>query len=95
MRKEQRILKTNVVQQRLKVAKGSNRKQKVIVQVGNGNGSETATKLEGPMAEFMKFARGIEKNDIDEFIDKQTGKVVDLEYEINLTQQRIQKKLQD
>ena len=41
----------------------------------------------------MKFARGIEKNDIDEFIDKQTGKVVDLEYEINLTQQRIQKKL--
>ena len=23
------------------------------------------------MAEFMKFARGIEKNDIDEFINKQ------------------------
>ena len=69
-------------------------KQKVTVQVGNGKcGSETATKLEGPMAEFMKFARGIEKNDIDEFIDKKTGKVVDLEYEINLTQQRIQKKL--
>ena len=69
-------------------------KQKVTVQVGNGKcGSETATKLEAPMAEFMKFARGIEKNDIDEFIDKQTGKVVDLEYEINLTQMRIQKKL--
>ena len=68
--------------------------KKVTVQVGNGKcGSETATKLEGPMAEFMKFARGIEKNDIDEFIDKKTGKVVDLEYEINLTQQRIQKKL--
>ena len=69
-------------------------KQKVTVQVGNGKcGSETATKLEAPMSEFMKFARGIEKNDIDEFIDKQTGRVVDLEYEINLTQMRIQKKL--
>ena len=69
-------------------------KQKVTVQVGNGKcGSETATKLEGPLAEFMKFARGVEKNDIDEFIDKQTGKVVDLEYEINLVQQRIQKKI--
>ena len=69
-------------------------KQKVTVQVGNGKcGSETATKLEAPMSEFMKFARGIEKNDIDEFIDKQTGKVVNLEYEINLTQMRIQKKL--
>ena len=45
--------------------------KKVTVQVGNGKcGSETATKLEGPMAEFMKFARGIEKNEIDEFIDK-------------------------
>ena len=45
------------------------------------------------MAEFMKFARGVEKNDIDEFIDKQTGKVVDMEYEINIMSQRIQKKL--
>ena len=68
--------------------------KKVTVQVGNGKcGSETATKLEGPMAEFMKFARGVEKNDIDEFIDKQTGKVVDMEYEINIMSQRIQKKL--
>ncbi len=74
--------------------KAATEKQKVTVQVGNGKcGSETATKLEGPMAEFMKFARGIEKNDIDEFIDKQTGKVVDLEYEINIVSQRIQKKL--
>ena len=41
----------------------------------------------------MKFARGIEKNDVDQFINKLDGKVVDLDYEINLTQQRIQKKL--
>ena len=69
-------------------------KQKVTVQVGNGKcGSETATKLEAPMAEFMKFARGVEKNDIDQFVDKITGKVVDMEYEINIVSQRIQKKL--
>ena len=69
-------------------------KQKVTVHVGNGKcGSETATKLEAPMAEFMKFARGIEKNDINQFVNKLDGTVVDLEYEINLVQQRIQKKL--
>ena len=69
-------------------------KQKVTVHVGNGKcGSETATKLEAPMAEFMKFARGIEKNDINQFVNKLDGAVVDLDYEINLVQQRIQKKL--
>ena len=69
-------------------------KQKVTVQVGNGKcGAETATKLEGPLAEFMKFARGVEKNDVDQFIDKITGKVVDMDYEINIMSQRIQKKL--
>ena len=69
-------------------------KQKVTVQVGNGKcGSETATKLEGPLAEFMKFARGVEKNDIDQFINKLDGTVVDLDYEINIMSQRIQKKL--
>ena len=69
-------------------------KQKVTVHVGNGKcGSETATKLEGPLAEFMKFARGVEKNDIDQFINKLDGSVVDLDYEINIMSQRIQKKL--
>jgi len=69
-------------------------KQKVTVQVGNGKcGSETATKLEAPLAEFMKFARGVEKNDVDQFINKFDGAVVDMDYEINLMSQRIQKKL--
>ena len=69
-------------------------KQKVTVQVGNGKcGSETATKLEGPLAEFMKFARGVEKNDVDQFINKLDGAVVDMDYEINIMSQRIQKKL--
>ena len=66
----------------------------VTVNIGNGKcGGETATKLEGPMAEFMKFARGIEKNEIDEFIDKRTGDVVDLEEKIDKTTNRIQSKL--
>jgi len=69
-------------------------KQKVTVHVGNGKcGSETATKLEAPMAEFMKFARGVEKNDVDQFVNKLNGAVVDMDYEINLVSQRIQKKL--
>ena len=66
----------------------------VTVQIGNGKcGSETSTKLEGPLAEFMKFARGIEKNEIGEFIDKKSGDVVDLEQKIDKTTNRIQQKL--
>jgi len=69
-------------------------KKCVTVQIGNGKcGSETSTKLEGPLAEFMKFARGVEKNEIDEFIDKRTGDVVDLEEKIDKTTNRIQRKL--
>ena len=69
-------------------------KQKVTVHVGNGKcGSESATKLEAPLAEFMKFARGIEKNEVDQFVNKLNGAVVDLDYEINIVSQRIQKKL--
>ena len=69
-------------------------KKCVTVQIGNGKcGSETSTKLEGPLAEFMKFARGVEKNEIDEFIDKRTGDVVDLEEKIDKTTNRIQRKI--
>tara|TARA_B100001250_G_scaffold409198_1_gene433063 strand:- start:396 stop:3008 length:2613 start_codon:yes stop_codon:yes gene_type:complete len=74
--------------------KEASKKKCVTVQVGNGKcGSETATKLEAPLSEFMKFARGIEKNSIDQFIDKATGSVVDLEKEISRTTKRIQAKL--
>ena len=66
----------------------------VTVNIGNGKcGGETATKLEGPMAEFMKFARGIEQNEIGDFIDKRTGDIVDLEQKIDSTTNRIQSKL--
>ena len=66
----------------------------VTVNIGNGKcGGETATKLEAPMAEFMKFARGIEQNEIGDFIDKRTGDIVDLEQKIDSTTNRIQSKL--
>ena len=69
-------------------------KKCVTVQIGNGKcGSETAPKLEAPMAEFMKFARGIEQNEIGDFIDSKTGVVVDLEKKIDSTASRIQSKL--
>ncbi len=70
------------------------KKKCVTVQIGNGKcGGETAPKLEAPMAEFMKFARGIEQNEIGDFIDKKTGAVVDLEKKIDSTKNRIQSKL--
>ena len=67
---------------------------KASVIIANGKcGSESSTKLKGPIAEFMKFARGVEKNDIDEFVDKITGDVVDMDKAINKTANRITKKL--
>ena len=70
------------------------KKKCVTVQIGNGKcGGETATKLEAPMAEFMKFARGIEQNAIGDYIDKATGAVVDLEKKIDSTKNRVQAKL--
>ena len=70
------------------------KKKCVTVQIGNGKcGGETATKLEAPMAEFMKFARGIEQNAIGDYVDKATGAVVDLDKKIDSTKNRIQAKL--
>lgn len=61
------------------------------VDVANGKcGSPPDKLLEGPLAEFMKFARGIEKNEIGEFINSTTGKVEDLAGEIEAIAGRIQ-----
>ena len=66
----------------------------VTVEVGNGKcDQELATKLEGPLAEFMKFGRGLEQNAIGQYIDKVNGKVVDLEERITSTANRIQSKM--
>ena len=64
------------------------------VHMGNGKcGTDATTKLEGPILEFMKFARGVEKNDIGDFVDKYTGRVVDITDKINTTTARITAKL--
>jgi len=68
--------------------------KKVTVQVGNGKcGSETATKLEGPLAEFMKWARGVKQNSIGEYIEEATGDVADMDLKISQTAARIQRKM--
>lgn len=74
--------------------KAADKKKCTTVHVANGKcGSEATVKIEGALAEFMKFARGIEKNEINKFIDKETGKVVDFMTEVNSTASRIASKL--
>jgi len=74
--------------------KAADKRKCTTVHVGNGKcGSEATVKIEGALAEFMKFARGIEKNEINKFIDKETGKVVDFMAEVNATANRISSKL--
>ena len=45
--------------------------------------------MKGATAEFLKWARGIEQNEIGEFIDKQTGDLADVADEIELMQNRM------
>ena len=72
----------------------ADKKKCYTVHVGNGKcGSENSVKLEGALAEFMKFARGIEQNEIGEFIDSVTGDVVDFMTEVSNVASRIQAKM--
>ena len=50
------------------------------------SGTPADVKMKGATAEFLKFARGIEQNEIGEFIDKQTGDIADVADEIELMQ---------
>ena len=43
-------------------------------------GGEPSTKIENVINEFMKFARNIDQNEVGEFIDKQTGDVLDVAF---------------
>ena len=64
------------------------------VTMGNGKvGGETSTKVENVINEFMKFARNIDTNPVGEFIDKQTGDVLDVAFEVRNSALRIRKKL--
>ncbi len=69
----------------------ADKRKKYTIHVGNGKcGTPADVKIKGATAEFLKFARGIEKNDIGEFINKNTGKIEDLAGEIEAVQDRIQ-----
>ena len=56
-------------------------------------GGEPSTKIENVINEFMKFARNIDQNEVGEFIDKQTGDVLDVAFEVKNSALRINKKL--
>ena len=51
-----------------------------------------STKVENVINEFMKFARNIDTN-VGEFIDKQTGDVLDVAYETRTAALRIRKEI--
>jgi hypothetical protein len=74
-----------------KAMKAADDRKRYTIHVGNGKcGTPSDVKIKGATAEFLKFARGIEKNDIGEFINKQTGKIEDVAEEIEKIQSRIQ-----
>ena len=56
-------------------------------------GGEPSTKIENVINEFMEFARKSEKNEDGNFIDKFTGDVMDVSFEIKTATLRINKKL--
>ena len=69
----------------------ADKRKKYTVHVGNGKcGSPSDVKIQGALAEFLKFARGIERNEIGQFINKNTGAVEDLAQEIESMSVRIQ-----
>ena len=71
--------------------KEADKRKKYTVHVGNGKcGTPADVKMKGATAEFLKWARGIEKNEIDEFIDKKTGDIEDVAGEIEIIQNRMQ-----
>ena len=78
-------------QEQTDAMKAADERKKYTVHVGNGKcGTPSDVKIKGATAEFLKWARGIEKNDIGEFIDKKTGEIEDVAEEIEAVQERIQ-----
>lgn len=71
--------------------KAADKKKCQTIHVGNGKcGSEDDVKIKGVLGEFMKFARGVEKNEVGQFIDKNTGKVLDFAKNVDNFANRIQ-----
>ena len=78
-------------QKQTEAMKAADERKKYTIHVGNGKcGTPADVKIKGAAAEFLKFARGIEKNDIGEFINKKTGEIEDLAGEIEAIQDRMQ-----
>ena len=78
-------------QQQTEAMKKADERKKYTIHVGNGKcGTPADVKIKGATAEFLKFARGIEKNEIGEFINKVTGDIEDVAGEIEAIQDRIQ-----
>ncbi len=68
----------------------ADKRKNYVVHVGNGKcGTPADVKMKGAIGELLKFARGIEKNDVDEFVDKITGDIVDVRDEIDAVSERI------
>ena len=78
-------------QKQTEAMKNADKRKKYTIHVGNGKcGTPADVKIKGATAEFLKFARGIEKNEIGEFINKVTGDIEDVAGEIEAIQNRIQ-----
>ena len=85
------VNKRGDAQQQTEAMKAADERKKYTIHVGNGKcGTPADVKIKGATAEFLKFARGIEKNDIGEFINKKTGQIEDLAGEIEAIQDRMQ-----
>ena len=64
------------------------------LDISNGKcGTETATKVEGPLKELFAFARGLEQSETGQFINSVTGEIEDLEGEISKTAGRLQQSM--
>ena len=73
---------------------GADDKKKVSAQVGNGKcGGEPKIKLAKPIKELIKFVQGLDQNPAGDWIEKRTGKLVDLESKINVAKDRVLVKL--
>ena len=73
------------------LAKQLDKDTQYTVDVGNGKcGTNPEVTLKGALGEFLKFARGVERNDIGDFVNKYTGKIEDVAGTIEAYQDRIQ-----
>jgi hypothetical protein len=82
---------TSAQRQGSQIDKKADKRKCFEINIANGKcGTETATKVEGPLKELFAFARGLEQSEIGQFIDKATGKVEDFAGKVSETAGRVQ-----